>query len=134
MRDDELHAKLDRVLAGLADLGRRQSSHELVTAQAVQAINRLVEPLAALREAIDKLAEAAGGEGGAELAQVLRGILQQMEDSNGHLSVISVGLERLPAIMEDTALNAAALATGGGAGPRPDVPRPMSATKRRPKG
>lgn len=132
MRDDDLHAKLDRVLAGHADFARRLDSQDLALAAVVQAVNRVVAPLAELREAVQALAEAAQGEaGGADLAMALRGLLQQQEVSNGHLAVISVGLERLPAIMEDTAVNAAALATGGGAGPRPAVPRPMPPTGRR---
>ena len=38
------------------------------------------------------------------------------------MTAIGEGLERLPSIMEDTAINAADLVTGGGAGPLPEVP------------
>jgi hypothetical protein len=119
-----LHAKLDQVLAGQAEQARRGASHELLLSQVIQAVNGLTVPLAQLREAVVKLAEAAGKEGkgdGEKLARTLKAILDELGKQTGHMAQISVGLERIPAIMEDTAVNAVELATGGGAGARPSL-------------
>lgn len=120
MTDDHLHAKLDQLIAAQAEHSRRLAGFELVLVQVVQAINGQSAALAPLREAVEKLAEAANKEEGSqELALALKGILDELGKQTSHMAVISVGLERLPGIMEDTAINAVELATGGGAGPRP---------------
>ena len=44
---------------------------------------------------------------------MLRGILDELEKQTGHMVAIGAGLERLPAIMEDTAIAAAGMAAAG---------------------
>lgn len=125
MADANLYSKLDEILAATNRNGERINSLELVLAQCVTAINGLRANMSPLAEAITKLAEAAGKEdkGGDKLALTLKGILDELGKQTGHMAHLGHGLEtlteRLPGIMEDTALNAVQLATGGGAGPVP---------------
>jgi hypothetical protein len=121
--DAEAHAKLDRLLAATEAHARRFDDLGGAVLQVVETVAGLAEPLAALREAVEHLADAAGEDdgGGKELARTLAGILDEMKGQSVLMTRIGDGLEGLPRIMEDTALNAATLATGGGAGPRPTV-------------
>jgi hypothetical protein len=120
--DAETHAKLDRILAMQDQHTAKLNDVEAVLLQVVQAVGGLGEPLGMLREAVLQLAQAAQKDGGGgELDRVLRGILHELEKQTGQMVVIGAGLERLPGIMEDTAISAVEMATGGGAGRRPTM-------------
>ena len=121
--DAEAHAKLDRLVATQDEHTARFGDLESVVMEVVSVVAGLAEPLRALRESVEQLAEAAGENDGTgdELGQTLRAIFGELKKQTIAMTAIGEGLERLPSIMEDTAINAAELVTGGGAGPLPEV-------------
>ena len=122
--DAEAHAKLDRILATQDEHTARFGDLESVVMDVVSVVAGLAEPLRALRELVEQLAEAAGEDDGTgdELGRTLRAILDELEKQTIAMTGIGEGLDRLPSIMEDTAVNAAELVTGGGVGPLAGVP------------
>jgi hypothetical protein len=129
LSDAAAQRKLDALLAGQdaarerdEALAAQQAETHGLLRQVIQGVAGLVPHLAALREAVDALAEAANKEApakGKDLAEVLQGILKELQEQKVHLGRVAEGLERLPGIMERTAVDAAAMATGDGAGRRP---------------
>jgi len=112
--DADAHAKLDRILAAQERHTAKLADVETVLTMVVQAVRGLGEPLQMLHEGLVQLAEAAQADGdGERLGAVLRGILDELEKQTGHMVAIGAGLERLPAIMEDTAIAAAGMAAAG---------------------
>ena len=131
-RLEELNRKADLVLAELRRQGERITSLEVVAAHVVQAVNGLTAPVASLSEAVNRLATAANKEGGGKLSRTLQGMLDELGKHTGHLAVLAEGVERWPALAEDIAIQAAQLASGGGAGPRPEIEVPEMETPSRP--
>ena len=71
---DDAHAKLDRLVATQDEHTARFGDLESVVMEVVSVVAGLAEPLRALRESVEQLAEAAGADEGTgdELGQTLR--------------------------------------------------------------
>ena len=119
--NDELHLKLDRLLAGQAELANRLSEHEAaLDAQSATmeqfrvSLNALSEALARLDEAVSEEQQSATSDIQAVLAQIAAALNTIGADT----SEIRVALGRLPSLLERAAADAARMTRGDGA----DVP------------
>jgi len=123
--DAELLARLDAILAGQQQQAGRLAGIETVLTQLVRSIDGLAQPLGMLQEAVVQLAQAAAAEATSEaLTKALQGILDELGRQTTQIGVIAAGMERLPAIMAETAIAAADLVRSDGSPARatPNVP------------
>lgn len=119
-----LLAAQDRAEERHGEVMGKLSDIEGVQRQQVEAVLSLSGQLATLREAVDRLADAANKEKpqkGQDLGTAMRNLLGEMEKQTALMDRIAAGVDRLPSIMETTASAAAEMAAGGVAVARPNA-------------
>lgn len=113
-RAEERHGEVMGKLGGIEGVQRQQ----------IEAVLSLAKQFATLREAVDRLADAANKEKpqkGQDLGTPMRNLLGEMEKQTALMDKIAASVDRLPSLMEATASVAAEIATGGVAGARPSA-------------
>lgn len=115
MSDPDIHLKLDRILAGQAQLLARMDELDETNRVLIAAISLQRESIATQTEVINRLAEAMSQEvGGGEIEEAIRSIavsLKQMKEDGARM-VVLVG--RLHETVAQAAQDAVTMALGDG--------------------
>ena len=125
MAEADLHLKLDRVLAELAQQRQATADLDVTVAALTQGLGALSDDLATQREVLERLTAAASTEeGGEEMRALIARIeasLAQMVADGGRMVTV---LNGLPRAVSDAAIDGIRLAMGEGVDAPPRAPAP----------
>jgi hypothetical protein len=112
--DPSAHIKLDRLLAGHEGQAAKLEEIEAVLRMVITTVHAHTAALGIVNQHLDVLADAINEPPSDDgLVTTMRAIHAELERQTGHMALITDGLERLPAIMEDTAIAAVHFAAQG---------------------